>query len=109
MPYADRRNKQSKADIAALSKWANHPAPASAQKVCEERRKLWHDLNRYVRQEGGAIVSLPYSRTIRIEIPRTSTLATKLAAFHPHHSGSVTRVTSDGIVAADVLVIDLPS
>src|SRR5262245_12035264 len=109
MSYAQRKNKITKRDPSVLSKWANRPAPASIQKFSEEQKKLWHDLNRYVTANGGAIVSAPYSSLIRIEITsENSILPEKLKAVHPSDRGRITRVTSDGIVSAGVIEIHLP-
>jgi hypothetical protein len=54
---------------------------------------------------------LSYSSPIRIEIvTKDSTLPMLLAqyGYNPHHAESITRVTSNGIIAADVIEIDLP-
>ncbi len=85
-------------------------AAVPASRMSERRCNLWNALNRYVREQGGAIVSIPYWSPVRIEIGRGSDLPVKLVGFgySPHHAGTVTRVTSKGFVPADIIEIDLP-
>jgi hypothetical protein len=81
------------------------------QKVTAERKRLWDALNEYTRQEGAFIVSPPYGTPVRLEIiDKDSTLPALLArnGYDPHHAGNITRVMSSGIVAADIILFDLP-
>ncbi len=68
MAYTDRKNRMTKADIAATSQWANRPAPVSVKKISEEQRRLWSALNEYIRQHGGFVVSLPFASPMRVEV-----------------------------------------
>src|SRR5262249_32255216 len=46
--------------------------------AAERRRELWHRLNGYVTERGGAITTLPYSWPARLETPKESALPVKL-------------------------------
>jgi hypothetical protein len=40
------------------------------EKVSAQRMRLWHALHDYIRQHGGAVVSVPGHKELRIEIAR---------------------------------------
>src|SRR5260221_12116868 len=54
--------------------------PTMPRKRAAVDRKLWQRMNEYIRQEGGWIVSLPDTRTIRFECQTDSTLPDLLRA-----------------------------
>ena len=40
-------------------------------KVSAQRMRLWHAVNDFCRQHGGAVVSVPGHKEMRIEIPKS--------------------------------------
>jgi len=86
--------------------------PVVKRAVSETQKRLWDALHQYCRQLGGAVVSVPHHRTLRIEIPRSenSMLATKLAqaGYMVHHCGVTSRIAGGAFTSVDVLEIDLP-
>jgi hypothetical protein len=73
----------------------------------EEKRKQgerWAALNDYVRRNGGAVVSVPGNRTLRVEVPKGSPLPAKLAelGYNVAACGTVTRVTGAPSISAKV-------
>jgi hypothetical protein len=72
--------------------------------------RLWHALHDYIRQHGGAVVSVPGHKELRIEIAKNSPLAAKLTdiGYDPHHCGMTKRITSNGFTSVDVISIMLP-
>jgi hypothetical protein len=77
------------------------------------RNELWQNLNRYCRENGAAITSLPNVSPMRIEVGKTSNLATLLtnAGYVCHQAGRVTRITGgprDVFVERDIIEVDLP-
>ena len=76
--------------------WRDRPYAVNAG--TEEKRKQgerWAALNEYARRHGGAVVSVPGNKTLRVEVPKGSELPAKLAelGYHVAHCGTVTRVT----------------
>ena len=47
------------------------------QKVSKQRMRLWHALHDFCRQHGGAVVSVPGHKEMRIEVPKDSALTAK--------------------------------
>jgi hypothetical protein len=77
----------------------------------KRRNELWQNLNRYVRENGGAVVSIPGTSPLRIEISKTSNLPTQLidAGYAVHQAGRVTRIGGPKtFMEADVIEVDLP-
>jgi hypothetical protein len=77
------------------------------------RKELWENLNRYCRENGAAITSLPNASPLRIEVGKTSNLATLLtdAGYVCHQAGRVMRVVGDPknpFMERDILEVDLP-
>ena len=91
---------------------ADNPNRERPAKMPEQQRRLWTALHDYIRHHGGEVVSVPWHRTLRIEIPKSenSTLATKLteAGYRPFHCGVTTRIAGGAFISVDVLEIDLP-
>jgi hypothetical protein len=80
------------------------------EKVSAQRMRLWHALHDFVRQHGGAVVSVPGHREIRIEVPKDSPLAAKLseAGYQPHHHCATTRIAAGAFTTVDVISIMMP-
>lgn len=80
------------------------------QTVSAQRMRLWHALHDFIRQHGGAVVSVPGRRELRIEMPKDSPLAAKLAeaGYAPRHCCVTTRVTAGGFTTVDVISITMP-
>jgi len=72
--------------------------------------RLWHAIHDFCRQHGGTVVSVPGHKEIRIEIPKDSTLPTKLSAlgYQPHHCCATTRITAGTFTTVNVVSITLP-
>ena len=89
---------------------AQRAEPANKAKVSDHQKRLWKALDDYVRHHGGAVVSVPFHKNLRIEIPKDSALASKLseAGYRPFHCGMTTRITANGFSSVDVIEIDLP-
>ena len=94
--------------------WRNRPYAVNAG--TEEKRKQgerWTALNEYIRKYGGAVVSVPGNKTLRIEAPKGSELPAKLTelGYNVAQCGSVTRVTGAPSVSAKVqrLTGEVPS
>ena len=82
-PYVDRLNPQKTANAGT-----------------EEKRKQgerWAALNEYIRRHGGAVVSVPGVKTLRVEVGKDSAvkLTSELArlGYNVAQCGSVTRVS----------------
>jgi hypothetical protein len=80
------------------------------QKDSAQRMRLWHALHNFIRQHGGAVVSVPGHKELRIEIPKDSTLAVKLSelGYAPHHCSATTRITAGAFTPVDVISIMMP-
>jgi hypothetical protein len=96
----------------ALNQRIDHP-PAAKDKLPAAQRNLWDALHRYCRQHGAEVTSVPWHRTMRVEIPKSedSTLAAKLrdAGYTVRHHGAATRIANGTFASVDILEIDLPS
>ena len=64
-----------------------------------QKTELWEAINNFISQNGGWLVSPFGSDRLRVEIPRGSSLAAKLAeaGFEPRHIGTGTRITPNAI------------
>jgi hypothetical protein len=78
--------------------WKNRPFAKDAK--AEERRQQgekWSALAEFIRKHGGAVVSVPGIKTLRIEVGKDSSakLTSELArlGYNVAHCGSVTRVS----------------
>ena len=78
--------------------WRDKPRAANAG--TEEKRKQgerWAALNEYIRRHGGAVVSVPGVKTLRVEVGKDSSakLTSELArlGYNVAQCGSVTRIT----------------
>ena len=70
-PYTLRKNVMSKEAKLAMSKWANRPNAADeAAKLSEQRRNLWHAINHYITERGGAVVSRQYESRFALRCRR---------------------------------------
>jgi|SRR6516164_3429661 hypothetical protein len=77
------------------------------------RAELWNNLNRYARESGASVVSIPGISPLRIEIPKNSNLPTQLidAGYAVHQAGRTSRVGGDPtnpFEQVDVIEVDLP-
>jgi hypothetical protein len=77
------------------------------------RRELWDNLNRYARENGANVVSIPGTSPLRIEISKNSNLPTMLAnaGYQCHQAGRTTRIVGDAknpFEQMDVIEVDLP-
>ena len=83
---------------------------AKARILAQQRLKLFDAINSFCRQHGAAVVSIPGLKEIRIETPKNSGLAVKLAelGYNPHHAGMTTRIEAGTFTSVDVLEIFLP-
>ena len=80
------------------------------EKVSAKRMRLWHALHDFIRQHGGAVVSVPGHKELRIEVPKDSALTVKLSelGYQPHHCCVTTRITAGAFTTVDVISIMLP-
>ena len=85
------------------------------RKVSEKQRRLWEALSEFITANGGAVVSIPYLKNLRIEVSPGSSLPAKLNEFgySVHHAGSGThlspgRTPEEIFRAVDVVEITLP-
>lgn len=82
--------------------WRNRPCAANAG--TEEKRKQnerWAALAEFIRRHGGAVVSLPGVKTLRVEVPKGSALPAKLAelGYNITERGTVTRITGTDTIS----------
>jgi hypothetical protein len=85
-------------------------APDSAK---QRRAELWNALNRYIMESGGAVTSPAGTSPLRVEVSKTSNLATQLsnAGYQCHQAGRIMRVVGDPkspFMERDVIEVDLP-
>jgi|SRR5215471_18510479 len=99
MSYAERKNR-----------WNPKLANAPTKPVAIERQRLWHALNEFIHQQGGAVTSLPPRWPLRVEVTRDSSLPIKFQelGYAVFHAGQTMRVTGNGIQQVDVLELGLP-
>ena len=66
-------------------------------------------LSRFIRENGGFVVSVPGKKILRIEIEKTSALPSKLteAGYRPIMAGSTMRTTTAGLQQFDIIEIDV--
>ena len=84
--------------------------PERIENVSAARMRLWHALHDFCRQHGGAVVSVPGDREIRIEAAQDSPLAAKLseAGYDVRHCCVTSRITAGAFTTVDVISILLP-
>ena len=77
------------------------------EKVSAQRMRLWDALHDYIHQHGGAVVSVPGHKELRIEVPKDSALTAKLAeaGYDPRHCCTTTRITAGAFISVDVVSI----
>jgi hypothetical protein len=83
-------------------------APDSAK---QRRAQLWENLNRYVRESGGNVVSAPGLSPLRVEVAQNSGLPQTLAnaGYSVCLGERVTRIGGrETFTTLDVIWIDLP-
>jgi len=80
------------------------------QKVTASKMRLWQALHDFIRHHGGEVVSLPGHRELRIETPKDSPLAAKLAeaGYAPRHCCTETRIAAGVFKTLDVIAITIP-
>ena len=81
---------------AAYIDWRNRPYAANTgSEEKREQGERWATLNEFVRRHGGAVVSVPGTKTLRVEVPKGSPLPAKLAelGYNVSSHGTVTRVS----------------
>jgi hypothetical protein len=86
---------------------------STAETAKRRRNELWQNLNRYIRENGGAVVSIPGLSPLRIEISKNSNLPTQLidAGYAVHQAGRTSRIgggPTNPFEQVDVIEIDLP-
>ena len=103
---SDTRKKYAQPHLDPLN--PNRTEPTAG--VSEQRRNLWDALNAYVMSHGGAVVSVPHHRELRIEIPKDSAIPTELArlGYDPRLCGSTTRIAAGAFTCVDIVEIVLP-
>jgi len=91
------------------ARWLN-PDRDVPRKVSPTRMRLWHAINEFCRQHGGAVVSVPGLAEIRIEIPQGSGLPAKLTdlGYAPHFHAMTTRIDAGMFKTVDVVTIMMP-
>jgi hypothetical protein len=92
-----------------INDWINKPY-AAYQAHAEKQKKLFDAFNTFVAQNGGWVVSVPGSKSIRIEAPEGSALPIRLAelGYKLQFCGTGTRNMSSGIIVVDVIEMKLP-
>jgi hypothetical protein len=84
-------------------------APDSAK---ERRNQLWQNLNRYVMESGGAVTLPAGTSPLRVEVGKTSNLATLLtdAGYVCNQAGRIMRIVADQnpFCERDIVEVDLP-
>ena len=60
----------------------------------DKRLKHWNVLHQFIHEHGGAVVSPPGHKRMRVEVPPDSNLATKLAdgGYSVHHHADESRI-----------------
>ena len=86
---------------------------SNSEAVKRRRRELWENLNRYARENGCYITSIPNVSPLRIEISKNSNLPTQLidAGYAVHQAGRTSRIGADPqnpFEQVDVIEVDLP-
>jgi hypothetical protein len=86
---------------------------SNSEAAKRRRNELWQNLNRYIRENGGAVVSIPGLSPLRIEISKNSNLPTQLsnAGYQCHQAGRTSRIGGDPknpFEQVDVVEVDLP-
>ena len=84
---------------------------STAEAAKRRRNELWDNLNRYVRESGGAVVSLPGASPLRVEVVQNSNLPRLLmdAGYAVHLGERITRIGGpETFTQADVIWVDLP-
>jgi hypothetical protein len=80
---------------------------ANPKAVKTKRRELWGALRDFIHQQAGWVTSVPGQQTMRLEIPKNSTLPAKLVEFgcSPRHCGMTTRITAkEPLMPLDILI-----
>lgn len=82
----------------------------ATQKITAQRMRLWNALHDYIRQHGGAVVSVPGHKEMRIEAAQDLPLAAKLseAGYDVRHCCVTSRITAGAFTTVDVISILLP-
>jgi len=89
--------------------YVNPDRVEAPQKVTAQRMRLWQALHDFIRHHGGTVTSLPGHRELRIEVPKDSPLAAKLAeaGYAPRHCCTETRIAAGVFKAVDVIAVML--
>lgn len=104
---ADNPKKQKQ-----ISDWINRPRSQKLD-LSEQRQKLFEALNAFIRQQGGWVTSLPSAENLRFEIPRKSSLPSRLLelGYSVRAAGIGTRITGatehHGFTPVDIIEITL--
>jgi hypothetical protein len=77
--------------------------------IRKRRTATWNALNTFVRQMGGAVVSIPHRRMVRVEAPLNSVLPDKFAelGYLVRHHEQATRIGPAGFHPVMVFEVDL--
>jgi hypothetical protein len=72
-----------------------NPLRTEFKPVSEKQRRLWEALHEYITGYGGVVVSVPFSKNIRLEVSPGSPLPSKLGelGYNVHHAGAGTRLS----------------
>jgi len=78
--------------------------------VSEARKRLWDAINEYCRQNGGAVVSVPGQRVMRIHCSKDSPLPAKLtqAGHDVRQGGMLTRIDGGKFLSVIEIEVVLP-
>jgi len=92
------------------ARWLTPERTEGPQKVSAARMRLWHALNEFCRHHGGEVVSVPGHKELRIEVPKDSPLAAKLAeaGYDVRHCAVTSRITAGAFTTVDVIAILMP-
>jgi hypothetical protein len=82
---------------------------AASPKVKPINNRLWSALNSFISQQGGWLVSVPYTRHLRIETVQGSTLPTKLQelGYDVRQTGKGSRIDNGKFIPIDILEVSL--
>jgi hypothetical protein len=92
----------------AITDWLSKPYPSCTAHV-EKHRRLFVAFNEFVTREGGAVVSPPGDKLVRVECPEGSSLPIRLAelGYKLNFLSPGTRNTASGIIPVDIIELKL--
>jgi hypothetical protein len=94
-----------------VSLWDALP-PNAFDRATEKRQNLWHALHEFVRERGGAVVSVRLTSPVRIQISpeKTAALMSELEQLGhaPARSEQVSVFDGKQFTQHDIVIVDLP-